>query len=366
MTLISKPSPRILWTGILLLPLLQACSGSDDAATQRDNAQPVITTTTQWEPELKRVEAVGTSRALRSVTLYPAVAGEVLAIHFNTDQRVKAGQTLVELDARDAKLAVSMAKVQLADAQRLLDRYQRAGDSGAVTVSTLDDARSAADRARIALDRAEVTLDHHSIEAPFNGHIGLTTLDPGARIEPATAIATMDDRSVLLVTFELPEILLGQLQVGQQIALTTWADDRREAMGRVVDIDSRADPQTRTFIVRAHVDNADDTLRPGMSFRIELTLAGGRYPIVPESALQWGGDGAYVWAVESGLARRVAATIVQRREGKILLDAALPEGTRVVVEGVQRMREGQAVRDAGSEAAKDTVPVVPVVDGSSS
>ena len=74
-----------------------------------------------------------------------------------------------------------------------------------------------------------------------------------------------------------------------------------------------------------------------------LDLQGGRYPLVPEAALQWGGDGAYVWAVRDGQATRVPATIVQRRDGKIVVDARLPEGIAVVVEGVQRMREGQIV-----------------------
>jgi RND family efflux transporter MFP subunit len=126
-----------------------------------------------------------------------------------------------------------------------------------------------------------------------------------------------------------------------------------------MEIDSRVDPQTRTFTLRAHVDNANDNLRPGMSFRIVMTLEGRRYPFVPEAALQWGGDGAYVWAVRDGKATRVSATIVQRREGKILLDASLPEGIPVVVEGVQRMREGQVVHnvaDAGTIGAPAEEP----------
>jgi RND family efflux transporter MFP subunit len=291
---------------------------------------------------------VGTSRARQSVTLYPAASGEVVGIHFQAGQKIAAGQTLLELDSRDEKLAVAIARVELTDAQRLLDRYRRTQGSGAVTVSTLDDAKSTVDRARLVLQRAEVALDDRSIEAPFAGYVGLTTLDPGARIDTGTVVTTIDNRDVLLVTFELPEILLGKLQPGQQINLTTWADNNRETPGKVADIDSRVDPQTRTFTVRAHADNDADTLRPGMSFRIVLTLEGSRYPTVPEASLQWGGDGAYVWAVRDGKATRVAATIVQRREGRILIDAALPEGTPVVVEGVQRMREGQAVREAAT------------------
>lgn len=337
------------YLSLCILLSLGGCGGRDAGNASDKNApRPVITAPTVWQTEQTRVEAVGTSRALQSVTLYPMAAGEVVGIHFKAGQKVEAGQTLLELDSRDEKLAVEIARVQLEDAQRLLDRYKRTQGSGAVTVSTLDEAKSGVDRARLALQRAEVALDNRSIEAPFAGYVGLTTLDRGARVDTGTIITTIDARGVLLVTFELPEILLGQLQPEQQIALTTWADTSRETRGKVVDIDSQVDPQTRTFAVRAHVDNTDDTLRPGMSFRIILNLEGGRYPTVPEAALQWGGDGAYVWAVQDGKAARVTATIVQRRDGRILMDAALPEGTPVVVEGVQRMREGQVVREIDS------------------
>lgn len=346
-----------LLSGLLLL---SGCAGQDtDTANVKNTSRPVITSAVAWENEQTLVEAVGTSRALRSVTLYPQSAGEVVAIHFNAGQKVAAGRTLLELDARDEKLAVNIARVELADAKRLYDRYRRTEGSGAVTASTLDDARSAVDRAQLALARAEVALDYRSIEAPFAGYVGLTTLDPGARIDTSTPITTIDDRSVLLVTFDLPEILLGKLNMGDEIALTTWADSSRPTPGKVVEIDSRVDPQTRTFTLRAHVDNADDSLRPGMSFRIVMTLEGRRYPFVPEAALQWGGDGAYVWAVRDGKATRVSATIVQRREGKVLLDAALPEGIPVVVEGIQRMREGQAVHnvaDSGVDGAQSGEP----------
>ena len=342
----------MLMSGIVLTGVmaLVACSDQQSRSFSINDPKPVITAKTVWENEVTRVEAVGTSRARRTVDLYPTSSGEVHAVNITTDRYVEAGEVLLQLDDRDEKLAVEAARVALADAKRQLDRYKRTRDSGAVTVSTLDDAKSEVDRARIALGRAEVALDHRAVEAPFAGHVGLTTLHPGARIDPDTLITTIDDRIVLLVIFEVPEILLGNLQRDQVINLTTWADSSREIPAKIVDIDSQVDARSRTFRVRAHVDNADDRLRPGMSFKVVLTLQGRRYPIVPEAALQWGGDGAYVWAIEEGTASRAAATIVQRRDGKILLDADLVEGIPVVVEGVQRMKQGQAVRVVNDKA----------------
>lgn len=92
-----------------------------------------------------------------------------------------------------------------------------------------------------------------------------------------------------------------------------------------------------------------------MSFRVQLPLiGGGEYPLIPEVALQWGGDGAYVWAIKDGLAQRVPATIVQRLTGSILVESNLPEGTLVVTEGIQRLREGQPVLDVSEKLAEAT------------
>jgi RND family efflux transporter MFP subunit len=107
-----------------------------------------------------------------------------------------------------------------------------------------------------------------------------------------------------------------------------------------MEISSRIDPQTRTFVARATVDNQSDALRPGMSFRVSINVEGTARPVVPETALQWGADGAYIWTVADGKAYRATVRIVQRQQGRVLLDANVQEGELIVVEGIQRMREG--------------------------
>lgn len=315
-------------------------------------AVPVIVEPVVLQAERTRLEAVGTSRAIRSVTLHPAAAGEVTAVNFDADQRVAAGQVLVELDDRDARLALELARVRVQDAERLLRRYEGTRGSGAVSPTLLDEARTALELARLERDRAQLALDDRTIEAPFAGHVGLTEVDPGDRINPDTPIASLDDRGELLVSFQVPEIFIDRLAVGQPITVATWAARGARAEGRIVAMDSRIDPVSRTFAVRARVPNPDDRLRPGMSFRVTLELEGPRFPVVPEVAVQWGGDGSYVWAVDGDRARRVAVAIVQRREGRVLVDAALAGGTPVVVEGVQRMREGLEVRPGGPDLAQ--------------
>ncbi len=315
-----------------------------DAVARVAEATPVVLGVVDREAERTRIEAVGTTRAARSVTLYPASTGEVVAVNFGVNRQVEAGDRLLALDSRDQRLALELAELRLADAERLLSRYTRAEGSGAFTPTQLDVARSAVVEARIARDRAIVALDDRTVEAPFSGVIGLSDVDLGDRITPQTPIATLDDRSSLLVRFQVPESLLGRLRVGDELQLAPWNADASPLSASIADIDSRVDPVTRTFVVRALLDNPEDLWRPGMSFRVSLDLRGASYPRVPEIALQWGGEGAYVWAVTpDARVQRVSAAIVQRRNGGVLVDADLPPGSPVVVEGAQRMRLGSRI-----------------------
>lgn len=348
--------PFLRATLTLCVAVLAACSdsaeqagGGPEGAPEQEREQPVLTEGVTLQYEQTFVEAVGTSRALNSVDIRPAVTGEVTEVNFEAGEEVQKGQVLVRLDDRDERLAVELAKVALKDAERQLDRYRRSQEAGGVTQSMLDEATSAVDRARIALRRAEVELDHHTIEAPFTGHVGMTDVDPGAWVSTDDVIATLDNRDTLLVSFQLPELLLGQLERGQSIQLSTWSDRFTLAEGKIVEIGSRVDETQRTFTLRAHVNNENDYLRPGMSFRIQLSLRGNRYPRVPEISLQWGGEGAYVWAVEDGQAKRVTVNVVQRTDDGVLVEADLPEGTPIVTEGVHIVRAGMSVRVLNAE-----------------
>lgn len=340
-----------------------ACSTeTPEQLPQADSAVRVIVEPLQFEHAGTRLEVVGTSRALRSTALQPETSGEVVAVNFQPGQPVRQGDALVELDSREQELAVALATVRLEDANRLYDRYQRTGDSGAVLPTAIDAARTAVEAARIELDRARIELDYRTIEAPFDGFVGITEVDPGDRINPDTLITTLDDRSALLVTFEVPEALISDIRVGDEIAVATWNSRSPNAFGEVVDIGSRIDPATRTFVARARVENDSDTLRPGMSFRVSVDVLGRLYPAIAETSVQWGADGAYIWTVSNGQAQRKSVQIVQRQQGVVLVDADLDEGDLVVVEGIQRMRNGVdvtheplGVADRGIDAINSAV-----------
>ncbi len=338
-----KVCPNLAAIALGLLAVAACSESPAPARTPASSDVRVIAEVLQFERERTRVEAVGTSRAKLSAELYAPTSGEVISVDFEPGQAVSAGDVLVELDSREEKLAVQLAKLRLQDAERLYDRYKRSANSGAVLPTVLDAARTAAETAQVELDRARIALADRTIEAVFDGYVGSTDVDPGDRVNTNTLITTLDDRSTLFVSFDIPESFIGELAPGDEVQLETWNGKRPVVSGEIVDIGSRIDPQDRTFVARARVGNDDDALRPGMSFRVRIDVEGEIYGVVSETGVQWSADGAYVWSVVDGVAARIPVRIVQRREGRVLIDGDIDEGDVIVVEGTQRMRPGIAV-----------------------
>lgn len=329
---------------------LAACDAdtvSPESARQERAARAVeiVPHTVAFRADRTRIEAVGTARARRAAVIFPETGGEVTEVAFEAGDRVRTGDTLVTLDDREERLALARARVAVRDAELQLERFTKLEAPSAIARSQVDDARIALENARIDQRLAEVALADRTVRAPFDGYVGLTDIDPGARITPATEITRLDDRAVLYVDFDAPEQVFGRIAVGDTIAMTPFSDPDRAVDAAVERVDSRIDTDTRTFTVRARVDNPADAFRPGMSFQVNFELPGRRYPAIPEAAIVWGGDGAYLWAVRDGTATRVPLTIISRQDGLVLVRAPLAEGSSIVAEGVQKVREGTAVTE---------------------
>ncbi|MPZ46935.1 MAG: efflux RND transporter periplasmic adaptor subunit [Betaproteobacteria bacterium] len=312
-------------------------------------ALPVIVATAIEAQDIAAVEVIGSGLALRSVTLYPASAGEVVEVAFQAGQAVRAGQVLLRLEDRRQRLAVDMASARLDAARRLLARYERTGSTGAVAGSVLDQARNELRQAEIALAQAREALADRTVRAPFAGVVGLAEVQSGDRITTETVVTTLDDRSRIRVAFSVPEAYLSRLAIGHDLTVTNVAYPSRRFEGRLSRIDSRVDPVTRQVRVEAVVRNVEDLLRPGMSFQVDLRFPGGRFISVPALALQWDREGSHVWAVRDQRAVRVPVRMVRRLPTRVLLEGSLRKGEAVVVEGVQRLRDGRAVEVIGSD-----------------
>ena len=302
---------------------------------------PVIVEPARLQSDAAIVEAVGTGEAIQGVVIYPETAGEVRNVLFQAGERVAQGTPLLRLDDEDEVLAVELAKVRLQEARQQLNRYERAAPSGAVSASEVDTARTEVEAAKIELSRAELALRKRTVRAPFAGVLGIPQVDPGDRVTESTAITTLDDRSSLLVSFEVPEAFAYGITEGQEVEAITWARPGEAFTGVVDSTAARIDPVTRTLTVRARLPNVDDRLRSGMSFVIRVPIGGDRLPSVPSVSVQWQREGAYVWRIDAqNRAEKVAIDVRKRSDTWVLVEGDLAEGDRVVVEGVQRMRPG--------------------------
>ncbi|MEI5638672.1 efflux RND transporter periplasmic adaptor subunit [Pseudoalteromonas sp. UG3-1] len=301
----------------------------------------VIAKPLQFERSSQRIEVVGNSEAIQSVTLYPAIGDRVTAVHFKPGDQVKAGQLLVELDSRRQKAALQEAKILLKDAQRTVDRLTDSQKRGAVPVNELDQAITQRDLAQVAVTQAENELQDRHVVAPFDGVMGLTDVEVGDRITTQTAIATIDNFKQLYVQFSAPESAYSMLGQNQQVMLTPWNDGQTQIAANIAQIDSRINPSDRTLRVKAVFNNQNQAYLPGMSFRVAITTQGEEYAVIPEAALLWGATGPYVWKEVDGKAKRIDVKIQQRLAGRLLVEGDLAAQEMLVVEGVQRLRQGQ-------------------------
>lgn len=290
-----------------------------------------------------RIAAIGDGRAIRSVAVTPLVSGRLVEVPVVSGQKVEAGEILALLDSDAEEIGVERAELAVADAEAALDRFQRLRNTGAVTAVQLREAQLALDRARLELRDAELALERRRIVAPFAGFVGILPIEPGEQVSTTTEIARLEDRSRILVDFRVPERWVGEVRAGDAIVATALARPALLLEGEIHAIDNRIDPESRTLLVQAMIDNRHDLLRPGMAFRIELSFRGEVHVAVPPLAIQWASDGAYVWTVIEERAERTPVRIVQRWSDRVLVAGELAPGTPVVTEGVQRLRDGAAV-----------------------
>ncbi|MDX2257855.1 MAG: efflux RND transporter periplasmic adaptor subunit [Hyphomicrobiaceae bacterium] len=296
----------------------------------------------------ERVAAVGSGRARRQVTVTTRVAGLIAKIAFEGGQSVKAGDPLIVLDSEPEAIAVETAEAQRAQAADTVARYEQL-NSGAITRVAKAEADTALKVADAALRRAREDLERMTIRAPFDGIVGLTNLEIGDYIAVGTAITTLDDRSTILIEFTVPEAAAPQIKPGLAVRANLLARSGQVYNGEVDQVGTRIDPVSRTLTVRAELPNPDLALIPGATFSVSVQLPGREAPQLPGMAVQWDRKGAYVWRIgPDNKVERIDVAILSRDGDRVIVDAKLAHGDKVVREGGDSLRAGQSVKPQGS------------------
>jgi membrane fusion protein (multidrug efflux system) len=303
------------------------------------------------------VDALGTAQANESVTLTAKVTDTVRRVGFEDGDYVQQNAILVQLTNEEEEALLEEARANLDDARRQLRRLEELSTTGLAPASDLDVARSRAAASEARLNTVVARLADRLIRAPFAGVLGFRAVSPGTLVTPTTPITTLDDISIIKLDFTVPETFLGAMNQGARVVAESASYPGREFEGVVRTVGSRVDPVTRAVQVRAHVENSDRALRPGMLLTAHVVMAERSALVIPEGAVYQIQNRAYVYVVgDDMVAHEREFEIGERRFGIVEVRSGLAEGERVVSEGIVKLRDGIAVRVESPAITSRTAP----------
>lgn len=320
-------------------------------ARRNGNATLVVTAPVKKGTVNDRLNAIGNGEAIQSVVVMPQASGTLSEIRTSSGARVVKGQVLARLDDEEQVIERDKAQVALRSAVEKSNSYKNLQ-----SVSRLDvlDAQIAEEAAKLALSTAELNLKRRDIVAPIEGVAGIVAANIGDNVTTQSTIVSIDDRSEILVNFWAPERFATAIKIGMPVEATSISRPGETFKGEIEAVDNRVDEASRTIRIRAKFGNEKDELRAGMSFGVTMRFAGETYASVDPLAVQWDAEGSYVWRVTDNKSNKVRVQIVQRNPDAVLVKAELADGEPVVIEGLQRVREGGAVR-AGNQPKPEEV-----------
>jgi RND family efflux transporter MFP subunit len=294
-----------------------------------------------------RLSAIGDGEAIQSVVVMPQATGTIEEIFVSSGERVTKGQVLARLDDDEQTILRDQAQVLLRSASEKASSYRNARSFARLEVL---DAQIAEETAQLDLTNAELALKRRSIVAPIDGIVGIVAVNIGDNVTTTSNVVSIDNRSELLVDFWAPERFAVAVTPGMPVEASSVSRPGQLYNGTVEAVDNRVDPASRTIRIRAKIPNGDDALRAGMSFNVTMRFEGERFPAVDPLAVQWDSQGSFVWQVRDDKSVKTRVRIIQRNPDLVLVEAELAEGDSVVIEGLQRVREGGTVRIAGQPA----------------
>jgi len=304
----------------------------------------VVTDKVTLKPIVDQVEAIGTALANESVSLTSKVTDTVRKVNFEDGMYVEKGTILVELTNSEETAQLAEAQATLDETTRQFNRVKNLITQGLASELQLDEEQARMQTANARLDGIMARLDDRLIQAPFSGLLGFRNISPGSLVTSNTVVTTLDDVSIIKLDFSIPENYLSIIKPGQELEAQSVAYDDMTFTGKVNTISSRVDPVTRAITIRAHIDNTDRLLRPGMLLTVQLIRNRGAALMVSEQAIVPVKDKHYVYLVDSeNTANRVPVETGRTRPGFVEILSGLNAGDEVIIEGVIKVNPGSKI-----------------------
>ncbi len=311
--------------------------------------------------------AVGTVKALNTVTVRPQVDGKLLSVNFKEGQDVEKGDVLAKIDPTiyQAQLDQAVAKkaqdeAQLANAKIDLERYEKLAAVNAINKQQADTqkalvaqytAQVQADQA--AIENAQATLSYTTITAPISGRTGIRMVDEGNYVraaDAASAIVVLTQITPIAVQFSLPQQDL--LRVSEAFAKSPLQVDAQRSgndavidRGRLTVIDNQVDTTTGTVKLKAEFPNTARRLWPGQFVNVRLLIDTLKdVVVIPTGAVQRGPTGTFVYVVgDDNKAVMRPVEVEQQNETQTVVKRGLAPPERVVTTGFARLTDGSQV-----------------------
>jgi multidrug efflux system membrane fusion protein len=328
---------------------------------------PVRAVPAQQQDLAVHLKAIGTVQPLNTVTVHSRVEGQLMRVAFQEGQQVEKGQLLAEVDPTPYKIRLAQMEAQMGQNEAQLNtarsdlaRLKPLQEKKLITQQELEaqQALVAERQAALAADQAQVDdarrqLSYTRIEAPISGRLGLRQVDAGNLIRPgdANGLVVITQTRPISVMFTVPEIdlqkVIEPLRAGEKLAVEAWDRTEQNVIGRgtLRTVDNQIDLATGTLRLKAEFPNEDERLFPNQFVNVRLRVRTLRDAVVvPTAAVQFGSRGPYLYVVNAESQATVRDVVLGPAEGELQAIAkGLQAGENVILEGVDRLREGRTV-----------------------
>ncbi|MCK9193000.1 MAG: efflux RND transporter periplasmic adaptor subunit [Nevskia sp.] len=335
--------------GLKAYGIFQLIQGFKAQGEPKFTVSTQVAASAEW---LQELSAVGSLRAVRGVDVVSEVPGLVQNIAFKSGQEVKAGTPLVQLvaDTDIAHLHSLQASAELAETNYKRDLLQF--EAEAISKSQLDTSALTLKGAKALAAEQAALVAKKTIQAPFSGRLGISTLNPGAYLNAADKIVTLQQLDPIYVDFSLPQQALTQLRVGQKISAVSDSFPEQTFAGEISVINPIIDTDTRNVLVQATLRNPDRKLLPGMFASVKIVVgAPQRYLTLPQTAVTFNPYGETVFVIvhrgEENAADPNKPQALQQTEGLGKADADLK---------AEEAAKAKAAKGEKDEKPKDAAP----------
>jgi membrane fusion protein (multidrug efflux system) len=309
----------------------------------------MVVETTAWQPKLS---SVGNVRAFRGVDLSTEIGGLVQAVPIKSGMDVKEGDLLIKLnDASDvAQLNSLKALADLAKVINERDRQQL--EIQAISKNVFDTSKADAKSKQAQVEQQTALVAKKNLKAPFSGRVGIVMINPGQFVNPGDKLLTLQTLDPIFVDFNLPQSNAEQIQVGQEIVVTTDAFKGSSFTGKVTAVSPKVDTNTRNIQIEAQLANPDKKILPGMFANVNIKLGDEvKMLTLPQTAVTYNPYGSTVFiAKPTGKkdkqgkpafeAQQVFVTTGPTRGDQVAILKGVEEGATVVTSGQLKLKNG--------------------------